>query len=172
MFIDLISWNFSERVSPQHNWFYHLHPESRGHKDTVRRRFPFCPLIKRVIKIEIRFWPYIDANSLLSGLGGSGRAMYGSPGVWARIHTIHYRPATTSAAGTSGACEPSTSSSSSKSGKKDSSRCVNQKWIFWVPMSNKIFNAQPKNQDPWKKGTPLYHKHRSGPSTITAPSLS
>ena len=125
-----VSWNFSERVSPHHHTFYHLHPELQSRKDTVRRRFPFCPkkpsVRKRFIKIEIRFWPYIDANSLLSGLGGSGRAMYGSPGVWARIHTIHYRPATTSAAGTSGACEPSTSASSSKSGKKDSSRYKTQ----------------------------------------------
>ena len=51
--------------------------------------------------------------------GGGGGSLYGSPGIWARIHTIYYRPASerTAAAAAEEAATAAASSASTSSGK-------------------------------------------------------
>ena len=56
--------------------------------------------------------PLFDINS---GEGAdpenrnSSVVLYGSPGIWARIHTVYYRPASSSAVGADGASGSSSS---------------------------------------------------------------
>ncbi len=58
--------------------------------------------------------PMFDVSDSDSDTRG-GAAMYGSPGTWARIHTIYYRPASEREDGGSGSASSSATASTSKS---------------------------------------------------------
>ena len=49
--------------------------------------------MRHLVAIKFTFFSSVHSSSS-GGASGSSMVMYGSPGIWARIHTIYYRPVT------------------------------------------------------------------------------